>query len=498
MVVIYTVGGVGGAEEGSLLRSGLVTGTNCHKQTIIPLTTTTTVDAALGSSADDEQRPFVLEPRLVGVCAGEGHNSVVWGSYFENKAYVCGPNSAKQLGVGKQANCGQRWTPIPTKRPVFMVSAGSHHSLLCTLYGEVYSCGRGDGGQLGCGDKVKTSNFFQGVPGLEKGARHVSVASSARRFENQSASYVLMEDGLVYAFGNNNYRKLGIGDADPPARAWTPTRVLSENRFSSMHAGKHHVLAIDADGRVYAWGAGDMGRLGLEDKKHRGVPTLVTLLSSEAPGVAFDKVIARETFSLAFSSKANCAYSWGFGTRGQLGRGKDGTRCDAASPGQVVWCHDTNTVEDVVANDDAAIAFRKNTHEHLCWGKLTLGDLAVGDVEPKLQLQLNEQAQLIAFDLCGTHALIATDTDTTDAVQDNDVSAEIIIDAAVVVAEPPAAADTHKNDQLEEEAPPQQPQAKKPRLEKNEDNHLTSAPALLVVPPPQLQLPPDATTTTTL
>ena len=451
MVSVFTVGG-GGAEEGSSETSKLITGTPARKQEI----------PEAGATEEVERTPPV-----VSVCAGEGQNSVVWGQAFGNAAFCCGPNASKQLGLGKQT--APKWTQIPLQKPVLCVAAGSHHSLLCTTDGQVFSCGRGDGGQLGLGPKTKNIASFAPVPYIES-ICSVGVASSARRIENKSASYVLTDDGTMFAFGNNNFMKLGIGES-PPTHAWNATRVEGGDvKFASFSAGKHHVLAIDRQGRVFAWGAGDMGRLGLADKKHRGIPTLVSYLHQDAPrGTVFDAVIARETFSLAFSSAGNCAYSWGFGTRGQLGRGNQGLRCEPAAPGKVVWCVDSHTVVKLIANDDAVIGIRKESSDHLCWGKLNLGNLAIGDLEPKLQLQLNPSSNVLAFDLCGTHAVIATENDIPET---NHVPQTTLVPLATL-GEPRQVLVT-------------EPDPKKQRLD--------DVPALLVVPPPQDVVPPHDVT----
>jgi len=479
--VIFTVGQVGGAEEGSQATPYLVTGTESRMQQIVGIVNN--FPAAQTTTGGGEE-----EVPEVGVCAGEGQNSVVWGAAFGNLAYCCGPNSAKQLGIGKQTSSVGRWVQINVQKPVRQVSAGSHHSLLCTTDGTCYSCGRGDGGQLGLGEKVKTVNQFQAVPFLEN-VRTVGVASSARRFENQSASYVLDAFGQVFAFGNNNFMKLGIGDQDPPSHAWTPAPLATNERFSKISAGKHHVLAIDLAGtRVFSWGAGDMGRLGLSDKKHRGVPTVVHALQQEARNVIFDQVIARETFSLAFSSTANAAYSWGFGTRGQLGRGNNGLRCDPAGPGKVVWCLETHHVSHLVANDDAVVAVRKNSRDHLVWGKLELGTLSAGDLEPKLQVQFAAEPTVLAFDLCGTHAVVATDkevatselVDTTilpKADNGQEGGGDVLSAAAATLG---AAA-------AEEE-----PSLKKQRLDDEEEQPHQLVDTSLVVPPPPPPPPPAA------
>ncbi|KAJ8601141.1 hypothetical protein CTAYLR_008487 [Chrysophaeum taylorii] len=353
-----------------------------------------------------------------GVAIGEGGNLVVFG---EGGMFACGPNGAKQLGVGKQAPILARWVSVQLGRVVRSVAPGSHHSLLCSSDGGVFSCGRGDGGQLGLGDKTKHVTNFQQIilpPGVI--AKQVSVASSARRFENQSASYILTTAGACLSFGNNNHQKLGLG-AGVTTNAWAPAPVAHEGvAFDKISAGKHHVLACDAAGFVYSWGSGDMGRLGLSDKKHRGIPTKVELGiplidgDKQSPAVKIDAVVARETFSIALSTASGAVFTWGFGTRGQLGRGQAGTRGEPAQPGRVDL--GAAKIARLAANDDACVAFVQDSLAgHYVWGQLELGDLKIGSQEPIASLALSTPLEnILGFDLAPSYAIVALQNDIPD------------------------------------------------------------------------------------
>ena len=45
--------------------------------------------------------------------------------------------------------------------------------------------------------------------------------------------------------------------------------------------GDHHVLALDANGSVFAWGCNDHGELGLGDTKSRNEPTLISFFKKQ-------------------------------------------------------------------------------------------------------------------------------------------------------------------------------------------------------------------------
>lgn len=88
-------------------------------------------------------------------------------------------------------------------------------------------------------------------------------------------------------------------------------------------AGHDHALAITTKGKVYAWGVGGNGQLGLGDYQARMVPTLVPL---PAPAV---QVAAGWGHSLARLADGR-VFTWGNNASGQLG---DGTTTMRNTPG---------------------------------------------------------------------------------------------------------------------------------------------------------------------
>lgn len=82
------------------------------------------------------------------------------------------------------------------------------------------------------------------------------------------------EHADLWAFGNNEYGQLGTA---AKATALTPTVVeLSGRRVVAVACGESHTVAITTEGRVLAWGRGDLGQLGLGSaKKAQPQPKLV-------------------------------------------------------------------------------------------------------------------------------------------------------------------------------------------------------------------------------
>src|SRR5690606_30967617 len=103
---------------------------------------------------------------------------------------------------------------------------------------------------------------------------------------------VRLEDGTLLAWGRNNNGQVGNGDIDDQD-ALVPTQVLTElpvatpdpaplSGVESIAADGFVSLALTPEGRVWAWGMGSLGQLGMgfledgeRDLVNRRVATLV-------------------------------------------------------------------------------------------------------------------------------------------------------------------------------------------------------------------------------
>lgn len=130
-------------------------------------------------------------------------------------------------------------------------------------------------------------------------------------------------------------------------------------------AGHDHTLAITTRGRVYAWGVGGNGQLGLGDYQARMVPTAVAL-----PGPAV-RVAAGWGHSLALLADGR-VFAWGNNDSGQLG---DGTTTMRNTPGAVPGMTTATFItcgyrHNFVVTQDQSI---------WVWGSNTMGQLGLGD-----------------------------------------------------------------------------------------------------------------------
>ncbi|KAH8057688.1 hypothetical protein JL721_9614 [Aureococcus anophagefferens] len=96
--------------------------------------------------------------------------------------------------------------------------------------------------------------------------------------------------GRVWSFGHGAHGRLGLGGSwlsactprpvELPSRAPTLLwRLADDAVIVKVAACGAHSLALDAEGRVFSWGDGDGGRLGHGDDAGKAEPTLISALA---------------------------------------------------------------------------------------------------------------------------------------------------------------------------------------------------------------------------
>jgi alpha-tubulin suppressor-like RCC1 family protein len=252
-------------------------------------------EAVLGSFAPTEIIVSQADS-IVALASGTYHGLAL---SSQGNLWTWGLNSEGQLGLGHKQ-------PVFAPQRVFLgdivsVSAGEGHSLALLRDGRVFAWGRNTEGQLGVGSFVSHS-----TPQLIPALSDVVQVSAGTFF-----SLALLEDGRVMAWGDNRSGQLSLDPAEV-ALSFTPRRVAGlEDDVVQLQAGGRHVLAVTRQGRVYAWGANEMGQLGDTSTSQRFSPVLLDL-------EAIVRVVTGQQHSLAQSSSGQI-YVWGDNLFGQLG-----------------------------------------------------------------------------------------------------------------------------------------------------------------------------------
>ncbi|MDZ7796528.1 MAG: hypothetical protein U5N56_05580 [Candidatus Marinimicrobia bacterium] len=197
-----------------------------------------------------------------------------------------------------------------------MIAAGSNFSVALGSDGIIYAWGTNRFGQLGDGSTQRTNDPIEvDTSGALSGKTITAIAAGYHH------TVALDLDGKLYAWGSNDHDKLGGGFADFHV---SPIEVktygdLNGKIITAIAAGYHHTVALDSDGKLYAWGNNDYGQLG--DGGHgddRDVPTEVNT-SGVLSGKTITAIAAGYAHTVALDSDGKL-YAWGGNEYGRLRR----------------------------------------------------------------------------------------------------------------------------------------------------------------------------------
>lgn len=168
---------------------------------------------------------------------------------------------------------------IPNQIAVCQMACGVDHVLALSKCGDLFSFGLNGRGQLGQGDILERTQ-----PALVKALAGIKTVSIACGHWHCLA---LSEFGDVYTWGWNEHGQLGHSLDVPvvavPTLIELPPEDEEDTNFVSVGCGERHSVAVSEDGGMYTWGWNRYGQLGRStntdiDKK----PQLMDLEMAEA------------------------------------------------------------------------------------------------------------------------------------------------------------------------------------------------------------------------
>jgi LPXTG-motif cell wall-anchored protein len=267
-----------------------------------------------------------------------GTNHVISLTY-SGECYTWGDNFEGQIGLGDNdtlgtGNGGRNYRPnnISTANngiTFASICASAFTSYGLTSDGELYAWGANSSGNLGLGDKTMMIARNYSPNNISTSNGGITFASISAGY---NATFALTAEGELFSWGHNWDGFLGLGDQDSSypyqgngGRNFRPTSVSSYNSgitFASISAGESHVLALDGQGELFAWGRNTQGRLGLGDNDSPGAGNRnysPTSVSDANGGITFSSIAAK---SQSFARTANGeTYTWGYNSTGSLGLG---------------------------------------------------------------------------------------------------------------------------------------------------------------------------------
>jgi alpha-tubulin suppressor-like RCC1 family protein len=301
----------------------------------------------LGSAVNNSTTNANPTPALVSLPGATGTvTDVAAGDEFSlaltatGQLYSFGINAQGQLGIA--TNSGTL-TPTPTPAlvslpgatgPVAQIAAGALHALALTSTGQLYAFGYNYYGQLGSTVNIATStaNPTPAIVGLPGATGLVSAIGAG-----VTESFAATTTGQLFAFGANDVGQLGIQSNGLPVS--TPTLVGlpgATGTVTDIVSGGEHTLVVTSGGQLYGFGTNDFGQLGTSVNSGTTVanatPLPITLPAATGRPMRIGNGYEH---SLALTSTGQL-YGFGFNHDGALGiPANSGTMTPNPVPAQV-------------------------------------------------------------------------------------------------------------------------------------------------------------------
>lgn len=192
---------------------------------------------------------------------------------------------------------------------------GVAHMLAVDVKGRVWSWGS-SGSAIGRDtSKFENSDEAEAKPGLVEG---LPAGSIVQLVATRSLSAALLENGDVYAWGRFYGPQDPIGFSPTVMDQKTPAKVSGVKNIVQLASGENHLLALDAQGRVFSWGNNDSCQLGRKQRGLRSESTKSCLIPQDVGLRHVKHIGCGDNHSFAVTANDR-VYSWGLNNYSQCG-----------------------------------------------------------------------------------------------------------------------------------------------------------------------------------
>ena len=198
----------------------------------------------------------------------------------------------------------------------------------------------------------------------------------------------LSRNKQVFSWGNNAYGQCAIPQVSneklPTNVIFNPTKIKNLTSIMSISTGNEFSIAVDAVGSAYAWGKNEGGVLGVVENKKETNGTEIEdfiIKPSVVQGIKNIKAISTGSLHCVGINNNLKVYSWGCGEGGQLGLSEDyliknsSTAC-ISNPTEIIELRDLKVTK--ISSGEAHSVALTSLGDVFTWGLGVSGQLGLG------------------------------------------------------------------------------------------------------------------------
>ncbi len=264
--------------------------------------------------------------KIVDISAGHNHTVLL----DENgRVWYCGWNNYKMPPMPGAPVIGgeDKAVEIKFEKKIVAIACGGWHTMALDEDGTLWAWGSNLSAQLG----MKDANVGMGpgayfdepakVDVLPDGIKIKSIATGGQHVA------ILDEDGGIWCYGWSQYGQLGNADIEIGPNSYEKTAVrvsgLDDVVITEISTGYYHTMALDDQGRVWAWGWNGFGQLG-SDAVPRGTDNPAAFIKTPVLVNGLDdvKIVSIEAaygHSVVLDENGT-VWAWGYNLYGMVGR----------------------------------------------------------------------------------------------------------------------------------------------------------------------------------